>query len=134
MPGAARIDLRQRNGGEGVVGGGAEQRRAGGGDGRKQVLDRRRDVAQGPDLGGEGPGPGDVDLILVATTTPDMVFPSTACILQAKLGIKQGAAFDVQAVCTGFIYALATADSEASTGATSTASACNSRASSPRGR
>jgi len=52
----------------------------------------------------------DIDLIVVATTTPDMVFPSTACILQAKLGVRQGAAFDVQAVCTGFIYALATAD------------------------
>ena len=53
-----------------------------------------------------GRGPGDVDLIIVATTTPDMVFPSTACILQSKLGVQQGAAFDVQAVCTGFIYAL----------------------------
>ena len=52
----------------------------------------------------------DVDLIIVATTTPDMVFPSTACILQAKLGVTKGAAFDVQAVCTGFIYALAIAD------------------------
>ena len=52
-----------------------------------------------------------IDLIIVATSTPDMIFPSTACLLQAKLGIKRGAAFDVQAVCTGFIYALATADS-----------------------
>ena len=52
----------------------------------------------------------DIDLIVVATTTPDMVFPSTACLLQAKLGVKRGAAFDVQAVCTGFIYAVATAD------------------------
>ena len=52
----------------------------------------------------------DVDLIIVATTTEDMVFPSTACLVQAKLGVKQGAAFDVQAVCTGFIYALAIAD------------------------
>lgn len=57
-----------------------------------------------------GVGPGDIDLIVVATTTPDMVFPSTACLLQEKLGVKQGAAFDVQAVCTGFIYALATAN------------------------
>ncbi|HEY4373309.1 MAG TPA: beta-ketoacyl-ACP synthase III [Burkholderiales bacterium] len=54
--------------------------------------------------------PLDIDLIIVATSTPDYVFPSTACLLQAKLGIKGGAAFDVQAVCTGFIYALATAD------------------------
>jgi len=54
--------------------------------------------------------PADVDLIIVATTTPDMIFPSTACILQAKLGAKGGPAFDVQAVCSGFVYALATAD------------------------
>lgn len=52
-----------------------------------------------------------IDLLIVATTTPDMVFPSTACILQAKLGIKGCAAFDVQAVCSGFVYALAVADS-----------------------
>ncbi|HEX5129505.1 MAG TPA: beta-ketoacyl-ACP synthase III [Usitatibacter sp.] len=52
----------------------------------------------------------DVDLIIVATSTPDMVFPSSACILQAKLGVSRGAAFDLQAVCTGFAYALATAD------------------------
>ena len=52
----------------------------------------------------------DIDLISVATTTEDMVFPSTACLVQAKLGVHQGAAFDVQAVCTGFIYALAIAD------------------------
>jgi len=52
----------------------------------------------------------EIDLIIVATTTPDMVFPSTACLVQAKLGVTKGAAFDVQAVCTGFIYALAIAD------------------------
>ncbi|SFP56207.1 3-oxoacyl-[acyl-carrier-protein] synthase III [Nitrosomonas cryotolerans] len=52
----------------------------------------------------------DIDLIIVATTTPDMVFPSTACILQDKLGIEDCPAFDVQAVCSGFVYALATAD------------------------
>jgi 3-oxoacyl-[acyl-carrier-protein] synthase III len=54
--------------------------------------------------------PSQIDLIVVATSTPDYIFPSTACLLQAKLGIKGCAAFDVQAVCTGFIYALATAD------------------------
>jgi 3-oxoacyl-[acyl-carrier-protein] synthase III len=59
---------------------------------------------------------GDIDLIVCATTTPDMVFPSTACILQDKLGVRQGAAFDLQAVCTGFIYALATADRFVATG------------------
>lgn len=52
----------------------------------------------------------DVDLIIVATSTPDMVFPSSACLLQAKLGVKRGAAFDLQAVCAGFVYALATAE------------------------
>ncbi|HUO44521.1 MAG TPA: beta-ketoacyl-ACP synthase III [Burkholderiales bacterium] len=51
-----------------------------------------------------------IDLIIVATTTPDMVFPSTACILQTKLGIRDCPAFDVQAVCSGFVYALAIAD------------------------
>ena len=54
--------------------------------------------------------PHDIDLVIVATTTPDMVFPSTACLLQARLGIGNGPAFDMQAVCSGFVYALATAD------------------------
>jgi 3-oxoacyl-[acyl-carrier-protein] synthase-3 len=57
-----------------------------------------------------GVTPADIDLIVVATTTSDMIFPSTACLLQAKLGVTAGAAFDVQAVCTGFIYALTIAD------------------------
>ncbi len=52
----------------------------------------------------------DLELIIVATTTPDQIFPSTACLLQARLGNRGSPAFDVQAVCTGFIYALATAD------------------------
>jgi 3-oxoacyl-[acyl-carrier-protein] synthase III len=52
----------------------------------------------------------DIDLIVVATSTPDFVFPSTACLLQAKLGVKGCAAFDVQAVCSGFVYALGIAD------------------------
>jgi 3-oxoacyl-[acyl-carrier-protein] synthase III len=53
----------------------------------------------------------EIDLVIVATTTPDQVFPSTACILQDKLGIKnRGAAFDMQAVCGGFVYAMNTAD------------------------
>jgi 3-oxoacyl-[acyl-carrier-protein] synthase-3 len=54
---------------------------------------------------------GDIDLIVVATSTPDYIFPSTACLLQAKLGVKGCAAFDLQAVCSGFVYALAAADS-----------------------
>ncbi len=52
----------------------------------------------------------EIDLIIVATTTPDYPFPSTAALLQARLGAVKAAAFDVQAVCTGFVYALATAD------------------------
>lgn len=58
----------------------------------------------------------DIDLIIVATTTPDMIFPSTACILQNKLGIENCPAFDVQAVCSGFVYALAIADMFVSSG------------------
>jgi 3-oxoacyl-[acyl-carrier-protein] synthase-3 len=54
--------------------------------------------------------PSDIDLIIVATTTPDRTFPATAAIAQRKLGIHHGAAFDVQAVCAGFVYGLATAD------------------------
>lgn len=53
---------------------------------------------------------GDIDMIIVATTTPDMIFPSTACILQSRLGIAGCPAFDLQAVCSGFVYALSTAD------------------------
>ena len=52
----------------------------------------------------------DLDLIIVATTTPDMVFPSTACLVQAALGVSGSIAFDIQAVCTGFLYGLATAE------------------------
>ncbi len=60
--------------------------------------------------------PQDIDLIIVATSTPDMVFPSTACILQKKLGANGCPAFDVQAVCSGFVYALTVADSMIKTG------------------
>jgi 3-oxoacyl-[acyl-carrier-protein] synthase III len=64
-----------------------------------------------------GVGPGDIDLIVMATTTPDQFFPSTACLLQRRLGIHGCAAFDVQAVCSGFIYALGVADMFIKTGA-----------------
>lgn len=60
------------------------------------------------DAGIEG---SDIDLIVVATSTPDFVFPSTACLVQAQIGAKGAAAFDVQAVCSGFVYAMTTADS-----------------------
>ncbi len=58
-----------------------------------------------------------VDLIVVATTTPDQVFPSTACLLQDRLGVHGCPAFDIQAVCSGFVYALAVADKFIHTGA-----------------
>ena len=58
----------------------------------------------------------DLDLIVVGTTTPDRVYPSTACRLQARLGAEGGAAFDVQAVCTGFVYALGVAEKFVRTG------------------
>ena len=59
----------------------------------------------------------EIDLIIVATTTPDKIFPSTAVIMQNKLGIAGCAAFDIQAVCSGFVYALATADNFIKAGA-----------------
>jgi 3-oxoacyl-[acyl-carrier-protein] synthase III len=62
-----------------------------------------------------------IDLIIVATSTPDMVFPSTACLVQQKLGVQGSAAFDVQAVCSGFVYAMTVADSMIRTGAASKA-------------
>ena len=60
-------------------------------------------------LAAAGKTPADVDLIIVGTTTPDLTFPATATIVQRKLGCPVGIAFDVQAVCSGFVYALSTA-------------------------
>ena len=60
--------------------------------------------------------PQDIDLVIVATSTPDMIFPSTACIVQHKLGLAGCPAFDVQAVCSGFVYALTVADAMIRTG------------------
>jgi len=57
-----------------------------------------------------GVDPQDLDLIIVGTTTPDLVFPSTACLLQVRLGAEECGAFDVNAACTGFMYALSIAD------------------------
>jgi 3-oxoacyl-[acyl-carrier-protein] synthase-3 len=65
--------------------------------------------------------PEEVDLIVLATSTPDNTFPATAARVQSALGVKRGAAFDVQAVCTGFVYALATADNFIRTGQAKTA-------------
>ena len=64
---------------------------------------------------------GDVDLIVLATATPDETFPATACRVQTGLGMTRGFAFDVQAVCSGFIYALATADNFIKAGQAKTA-------------
>jgi 3-oxoacyl-[acyl-carrier-protein] synthase-3 len=61
-------------------------------------------------LADAGVDPQDIDLIILATSTPDQTFPATAVTIQADLGITEGAAFDVQAVCSGFVFALATAD------------------------
>lgn len=61
-------------------------------------------------LADAGIEPAELDLIIVATSTPDFIFPSTACLVQAQLGNKGAAAFDVQAVCSGFVYALTTAE------------------------
>ena len=72
-------------------------------------------------LASAGVDASQIDLIILATSTPDMVFPSTACIVQRKLGIQGCAAFDVQAVCSGFVYALTIADSMIRTGAASKA-------------
>jgi 3-oxoacyl-[acyl-carrier-protein] synthase-3 len=64
----------------------------------------RRALADG------GLAPADVDLVIVATSTPDLTFPATAALVQADLGITRGAAFDIQAVCSGFVYGLTAAD------------------------
>lgn len=61
-------------------------------------------------LADAGLEPGDIDLIVLATSTPDQTFPATAVTIQAELGITHGAAFDVQAVCSGFVFAMSTAD------------------------
>ena len=63
-----------------------------------------------------GLGANDIDLIIVATSTPDVIFPSTACLIQQQLGCKGAAAFDVQAVCAGFVYGVSTADAMIRTG------------------
>jgi 3-oxoacyl-[acyl-carrier-protein] synthase-3 len=72
-------------------------------------------------LAAAGVAPTELDLILVGTTTPDDTFPATATKVQANLGCRCGAAFDIQAVCSGFVFALATADNFIRTGQARTA-------------
>jgi 3-oxoacyl-[acyl-carrier-protein] synthase-3 len=72
-------------------------------------------------LDASGVDPAEIDLIIVATATPDNTFPATAVKVQAALGVTSGAAFDIQAVCTGFVYALAIADNFLRTGQSKTA-------------
>lgn len=72
-------------------------------------------------LANAGVGVDEIDMVIVATTTPDNVFPSTAARVQAKLGMTRGFAFDIQAVCSGFVYALSMADNCIRTGQAKTA-------------
>jgi len=84
----------------------AERRIAGAGETASSMGEKASRMA----LEAAGLVPEDIDLIIVGTGTPDRVFPSTACLLQHRLGIRQCAAFDVQAACSGFIFALSVAD------------------------
>lgn len=77
---------------------------------RHETASSMAEAASRQALAAAGIGPESVDLIIVGTGTPDRVFPSTACLLQHRLGVPGGAAFDVQAACSGFIFALSIAD------------------------
>ena len=79
-------------------------------------LEAARRAMQAADVSAE-----DIDLIIVGTTTPDKIFPSTACIIQRQLGVSPGPAFDVQAVCSGFVYGIDVADRYLKTGGATTA-------------
>ena len=78
--------------------------------GRGETASSMAEIAARQALEAANLDPQDLDLIIVGTGTPDRVFPSTACLLQHRLGITRGAAFDVQAACSGFIFALSIAD------------------------
>jgi 3-oxoacyl-[acyl-carrier-protein] synthase-3 len=68
-----------------------------------------------------GVSPNEIDMVIVATSTPDSTFPASAAVVQAKLGVDQGSAFDIQAVCSGFVYAVTVADSMIKAGQSSRA-------------
>lgn len=92
---------------------GIRQRYLAGPEETTSVLGTRAGLAA---LDDAGLGPDDIDLVICATSTPDHTFPSTATQIQAALGIRQGAAFDLQAVCAGFVFAVTTADKFLATG------------------
>jgi 3-oxoacyl-[acyl-carrier-protein] synthase III len=77
---------------------------------RHETASSMAEIASRQAIEAAGIKPEQIDLIIVGTGTPDRVFPSTACLLQHRLGLTRGAAFDVQAACSGFIYALSIAD------------------------
>lgn len=77
---------------------------------RYETASSMAEAASRQALESAGIGPDQIDLVIVGTGTPDRVFPSTACLLQHRLGIRRGAAFDIQAACSGFIFALSIAD------------------------
>jgi 3-oxoacyl-[acyl-carrier-protein] synthase-3 len=81
-----------------------------------RTADLAEDAARAA-LAAAGVSPDSVDLVVLATSTPDQVFPSTACGVQARLGASGAAAFDIQAACSGFVYALSLADALIRTGA-----------------
>jgi 3-oxoacyl-[acyl-carrier-protein] synthase-3 len=92
------------------------------GIGYRHLADEKQDTCDLAELAAKsaleaaGCSAADLDLIIVGTTTPDRIYPSTACLLQARLGNQGAMAFDVQAVCSGFIYALSVADKFVQTG------------------
>src|SRR4051794_2031479 len=93
---------------------GIEQRYIAADDETTSVLGIKAAEAALADAGLEA---SDIDLVICAPSTPDYTFPPTATMIQAGLGIHQGAAFDLQGVCTGFVYAVATADKFLASGA-----------------
>jgi 3-oxoacyl-[acyl-carrier-protein] synthase III len=84
--------------------------------GESETASSMAEVASREAIEAAGLAPDDIDLIILATSSPDRVFPSTACLLQQRLGIRECAAFDIQAACSGFVFALSIADQYIRTG------------------